>query len=335
MGSRTGLSSEVLQAAARGQIRFEDLLRFSLRHCPAAGPWLSQELRAAQRREVRPLRLPGHHLEAPLLDEVLRQARRRLGRRRGLAGLSWGVKYRGGLPGERCALIAWVEHKDRRLAASRRLPERFEVELAGRRLSFPVDVEEVPRCRHHLGGTARAGDRVRVVVGNRTGTLSALLENGQALISGHVACDAGVPVTAQLVGRDPLVLGRVAQVRRDATVDGARIDGVPPEQAGLAGPPRPLAELDASQHDVAVTALLIDGDRTTAVNALGAPAYFEEEDVLMTGLIRLASQVTEKGDSGAPVVDQAGRLIGFVLGASNGFTMVIPAGRVIDGTSGG
>jgi hypothetical protein len=51
----------------------------------------------------------------------------------------------------------------------------------------------------------------------------------------------------------------------------------------------------------------------------------------MRGLIRLSAQISDRGDSGAPALDAAGQLVGFVIGAAHGHTYLISAKKAHDG----
>ena len=58
-----------------------------------------------------------------------------------------------------------------------------------------------------------------------------------------------------------------------------------------------------------------DGVVEAAVDATDAPADFGS-DGSMDGLTRLDRRVTDPGDSGSPVVDREGNILGFVVGGA-------------------
>jgi hypothetical protein len=124
--------------------------------------------------------------------------------------------------------------------------------------------------------------------------------------------------------------GIVKKYRDDTEVDGARAGPLSPDDIARASrSPVEVRTLDSSEHDIGVRVVCVDGERSTWIDALDVPADFGAGGK-MHSLIRLAGKVTSHGDSGAAVLDEAGRLIGFVVGASNAKTMVISARRVFD-----
>lgn len=321
---------EALRALAEGRLVAEDVLRSALSGNPRFGQWLSDQVSHSLHEDPRiPRMRRRRELSDPVRSKVLAAARRRFKRRKDVVGVSWGVKYSGGLPRESDALIVWV--RDKRPPRDVRSPIKgpLQVRVGGKDIRVALDVQEVPRAEKQWGSNIRPGDRAQVQVEDRIGTLSAVLETGEVLFSGHVAQEEGSPVVAIVPGRGRVQLGPVDLCLDNTSVDGA-VAG-PMEAGDISFATRNSTEvrvLNQGEHNIGVKVLCIDGERETSIDALDVPAEFSGSPT-MSDMIRLAGKVTDDGDSGAPVTDSFGNLIGFVVGASKNKTIVIPAERVL------
>jgi hypothetical protein len=332
MNQRYGTTlREALRALFEGRLVVEDVLRAALRANPRFENWLSDEVSHSLHEDPRIPRLRRRRdLPDAVRARVLTAARRQLQRRKDVVSVSWGVKYSGGLPQESDAIIVWV--RDKRPPREVRSPIKgpLQIRVGGKKVQVALDVQEVPRAQKQWGNQIRPGDRAQVDVEQRVGTLSAILDTGEVFFSGHVAGARGKPAFAIIPGRGRIPLGPVDDYKDDAEVDGAVAGPLPPGDIPFATRnPTRLRELKPGEHNIGVKVLCIDGERATSVDALDVPAEFDGGE-MMHSMIRLAGKVTAKGDSGAPTIDYFGNLIGFVVGASKGKTIVIPAGRVLN-----
>jgi hypothetical protein len=152
-----------------------------------------------------------------------------------------------------------------------------------------------------------------------------------ALISGHVARTArGAAIQAREANGTIVELGAVIRLRDDATMDAAVVAGVPASEIGLLTlGPADVRDPATIFTGVAVTVLATEGGgpRHAFVDGMNVPADFA--GATMTGLIALAPRVTSRGDSGAAVLDDHGRVLGFVVGASATRTFAISAKEVL------
>jgi hypothetical protein len=125
-----------------------------------------------------------------------------------------------------------------------------------------------------------------------------------------------------------LDLGRVLDVV--LADDAASCGPVPPAALALAGEPADVRDTDSNDVNTTVTVEVAwdPSGRAEQVTDVDATGYFPEGS--LSGLSALASQVTTDGDSGAPVRDYAGSVIGFVVGVSGGKTMFMPGRRAIN-----
>jgi hypothetical protein len=325
------LVTETLRVMREGRLSSEEVLRRSLRANPELKHWLEGRLARSGSQD---LHIPQLKRRRAMPEEtrakVLAAARRNFLKRKDIVGVSWGVKYTGGLPREADSLVVWVRQKKPPREVRSFIEGPFQTNVGGRRLSVSLDVQEVPRGEKQWSPPVRPAYRTAVQVGARVGTLSAVFDTGDIYFSGHVAGVEGLPVIVRLPGGRSVSAGRVRACRDDGEVDGARAGPLPVEDIARATrAPVGVRTLGSSEHDIGVRVVCVDGERTTWIDALDAPADFGTGG-RMRSLIRLAGKVTSPGDSGAAVLDHAGRLLGFVVGASNEKTMVIPARRVFD-----
>jgi S1-C subfamily serine protease len=223
--------------------------------------------------------------------------------------------------GER-ALVVWVDRKQLpdELASKDRIPDVFRARIGRRTHSYQIDVQPVARgAKHGPARRLRPGKRVTVQVADERGSLSAYVEplaGGRALISGHVGIRKGNPVTALLPDGSSIDLGVVDKIQNDALVDAALILNAPVSEIdALALSAAAIRDLSAGEIGLLIRVMRPDGVVDAAVDAIDAPADFGS-DGSMDGLIRLDRRVTDPGDSGSPVVDREGNVLGFVVGGA-------------------
>lgn len=260
--------------------------------------------------------------------KALSVARRTIGARRGVRGVHYGVRRVGGELSSGVAVVFAVDRKIELTELGRRAPIPRHIDVDGTR--FRTDVVEVAKgvkCADILGSSGSAV-RARLV-----GQLSAAVvspKSARVFLSGHVAGGT----TRDVVVTTPLGhkynLGPATCHRDDSWIDSASVDGVSPELAREIGSiPRAIQRPEPSLERLPVT---VSVRRSPGI----APALIT--DVFLTvifssgpmyQLIQLHPAVTEPGDSGGPVRDLAGRLIGFVVGANSKHTFVIPAQRAL------
>jgi hypothetical protein len=142
-------------------------------------------------------------------------------------------------------------------------------------------------------------------------------------------------VVATSVGGIAVPLDTVAKVVRTATVDVAwttPASGVPATLLST----RPRQVRDPTAADVGHSAtVLVPWDvagRLVQIEDVGASAAFGlgANQVSMRGLCAVHPAITSPGDSGSPVLDDNGVLIGFVVGSSGDRTFLVPARRAIN-----
>ncbi|RKH59220.1 hypothetical protein [Corallococcus aberystwythensis] len=327
--STSRLVRDALSAVQSGRISVAELLRVSLRANPGAKHWLEDALVRTQSQDRRIPWVKRHlHLSEPARVKVLATARRKFLRRKEVVGVSWGVKYTGGLPREADSLIVWVRQKKPPREVRSLIEGPLHVQVGSRRHTVALDVQQLPQGSKQWATSILPAHFTKVRVGGTVGTLSAAFDTGDIYLSGHVAQAEGLPVTVLLPGGRVVPAGFVRRCRNDEEIDGARAGPLPANDIARATrPPVQVRVLKSSEHNIGVRVITLDGERISWINAIDVPADFGLEGT-MRSLIRLAGKVTSDGDSGACVLDDAGRLLGFVVGSSKNHTMVIRAERV-------
>ncbi|WP_426746069.1 hypothetical protein VZQ01_37550 [Myxococcus faecalis] len=329
--SSSGVVLEALGAIQSGQLSIEEVLRASLRANPGMKGWLEEKLARSKDQDRR---IPWVRRQLKLSEsgreKVLTAARRKFLRRRDVVGVSWGVKYTGGLPRQADSLIVWVRKKKPPREVRSLIEGPFQARVEGVRHTVMLDVQELPTGTKQWGTPVRPGNLTQVRVGDKLGTLSAAFDTGDIYFSGHVAKATGRQVTVLLPGGRSIPAGVVRRCRDDEEIDGARAGPLQANDIARATrSPVRVRTLKSSEHDIGVRVITVDGERRSWIDALEAPADFGV-DGRMRSLIRLAGRVTAEGDSGACVLDDAGRLIGFVVGSADKHTMVIRAEGVFN-----
>lgn len=326
---REDLVEALLAAVADGRLSVEEVIRAA---APAAAfhKAAHRMLAAAEATERQRARVRHKTHDPAVLRKAQRVLRRRLARRPDVhAGL--GRHYRGQHPQDEFGLVVHVHRKGE--VPPKHAMKPITVEHDGVTYTLRCDVKQIERAEKQA--TLRPGNRAVVGTDVEHGALSGVV-NGSggpvALISGHVARTAGGgKIRAREAGGEVIELGTVIRLRDDATMDAAVVGSVPPGEVGvLTLGPADVRDPATIFTGVAVTVLAAEGGGTRAsfVDGLNVPATFSG-GVTMTGLIALAPRVTEKGDSGAAVLDDDGRVIGFVVGASATRTFAIPAMEVL------
>lgn len=329
MRSKALLVDEALGAVERGRVSVEEVVRAALGGRAEFFDWLGRHAQATPKSRPRRWRLRrAPRCARAVMEAALAQARRRLARC-GVVAVSWGIKYEKGAPRRPGSLIAWVEEKKDPARKASRVPAWIDVTVKGRRTRFFIDVQEVPTVKRQAG-EVRPGKGLHVIVGEKLGTMSALLGNGHALLSGHVVTEGGDEVLIVLDNGSQVSLGNVDFQQVDDRIDAALVGEVPDEAATwISLDPAPVATLEHADHDILVTVRTARGLRESFVDALDVPARFSDGKT-MVGLIRLGGRITIDGDSGAPVMDGNGAIVGFVLGVADGHTVLVPARRIVD-----
>lgn len=330
-----GLVNEAVAAIADGKIAIDELVARAATDDDVRA-WL--ERRIARTTEPRRMALQRRRsYDAVTIARALAEARRRF-KDRGIESVAWGTMERGGVNHGDPGVVVLVRKKlpSAHLKRGKRIPNQIAIRVRDRPISVPVDVQAVPRGHKHVG--IRPGDLALAVGTAETGTLSAVFDgpNGvAALVSGHVG-RTGDAFRVRLGSGVTIALGTVARSRNDVTIDAARIDAVNANNLSLMSRlPTSIRELGDGDLNIVLTLHLAQGggDATASVDGTEMPASFDNSDGTrspMTGLIKLSNTVTTFGDSGAPVLDYRGRLVGFVIGSAGGHTYVIPAKRVFD-----
>ena len=326
---REDLVAALVAAIADGRLSAEQVVRAA---ASTAGfqNTARRLLAAASDTERQPPRIRHVHHD----PAVLRKARRALSRRvAGRPGVHVGLgrHYRGGQPQDEFGLVVHVPEK--RGVPAKHAIKPVTVEHEGVTYTLRCDVKQIERAEKQA--QLRPGNQAVVGSSSEHGTLSGIVHapgGPVALISGHVASTAnGGPIRAREAGGAVIDLGTVIKLRDDATMDAAVVGSVPAGEVavltlGLADVRDPATVFKG----IAVRVLATEhgGAKPSFVDDLQVPATFTG-GVTMTGLIALAPRVTDRGDSGAAVLDDQGRVLGFVVGASATRTFAIPAREVL------
>jgi hypothetical protein len=265
-----------------------------------------------------------------MVSAILTAARARFGSSAGLSHIAWGSVA------GRVGLIFLVEPGERaRIARARAARGTVSLDTKLGRVRVCTGLREVARGTQHVA-QASPGFACGVRAGPNVGSLGCLTDgNGFAIIAGHVAVAVGVAVTATAASGATVPLGVVQLVRNDQDIDSARVGPVPGASIlGLASPPAAVRDLDDSDVGLELRISAARGTFNAKVDVASEAAVFVDPMTLeqrpMNALIRLDTNVTMHGDSGAPAMDATGLLVGFVEGVADGRTYLIPARRAID-----
>lgn len=327
--------SERLVARAVEQVRsreldLAELLAAALRGNPRLRAWLARRL-VGTSGTARPPRTRAPRRDARI-EAALAAVRREVRGLPGLHSVHWGLRRTGGGVVSDAAAVVVVKQKRAldSVPTSQRIPRSLDFKHRGGRGRVGIDVQPAgPPGRFHADLRSSVG--ARVVVGRRLGTLGGFVPSGgswSAVLSGHVARAQGSAVVARDAGGTAHSLGRV--LRLQAADDAALAGPVPAEALSLATDDvyvRDPGYGDVGTH-VWVEVSWDPSGRRSELSGVGVTADFDVGS--FQGLVTLASAVTHDGDSGAPVRDYQGTIVGFVVGAVSGQTALMPARRVLD-----
>jgi len=262
-----------------------------------------------------------------------------------VVSIHWGVRRSKGRPCPEDCVVIYVTSKRSTdiVPKPNRFPRELRVRHQNRTYVVPIDLQAIAGVG--VGQSAsqvRPGANRRLWIDNVTtvhnGTLGALVRDGQqrirAVLSGHVALTTGRQVFVESRPNTTVDLGSVEQLVRDSNSD---IAWTAPIAVDPNVPTRPVSnvrDLTLADRRTAVTVLVARDFRglTSFVDDIdvSGPIRFADGVVNMTGMVALSPQVTEPGDSGAPVIDANGALVGFVVGTLGTKTVLISARRALD-----
>ena len=274
---------------------------------------------------------------------AVREARRRFGRRKGIVSIHWGSRRARGQRTAAACVVITVRRKQPKHALhdSRVLPTFIDIKTSGRTRRVRVDVQAVGWVGRLHDTRVDVGASAEVVLdasaGQPNGALGAVVSGpsgSRVVLSGHVARQAGRTVFGCPVGASRVNVGRVQKVIRTPRVDVAWTELTATDLAKLrfttAGVRDP-GPGDVNRPAWVLVARDFRGLGAT-IDGFDESAPFDDGQavVSMTGLVSLNKAITNPGDSGAPVVDEQARLIGFVVGVFGSKSYLIPARRAID-----
>jgi hypothetical protein len=260
--------------------------------------------------------------------------------------LHWGRKWVAGKPTRRTAAVVEVDRKRSpkwlRAHGEPVIPKTVQVTYRGKPRRVLLDVVERRRpARFHVNvDVAAPGANVPIGTSGETlGTLGGVvtLANGHyALTAGHVAAiAAGAALVARWTG-PPVSLGKVFRSITDGRGDAALIGPLQPSD-GLTGMETFLKDpTKADVHRRAWVLLKSGTPREFVIDGVGLTREFTGlggPSVQVGNLVALVTADgktgTKKGDSGAPVLDDDGFLIGLVVGSDSTATYVSSARRSV------
>jgi hypothetical protein len=332
--------NDVLNAIASGKLSTEDALRAAMKGRRALADRLEH---AAKGGLCRPTIYKYPTYPAAVPEIAVERVKRRFGRSRNVRSVHWGVRqWHGQRTGQRAVVVHVVRKVSRaRLRKERRrvIPAAVVVRHKHRRYEIPIDVQAVgPSATLHIA-FVRPGHHAQIRLGvNGIGALGGVVDGsgGQlfAVTAGHVAraigtrevdcadAEAGVFALGKVKcerlnqGDDVAVIGPIASVPRGATI-------------------APTFARDARDADLQQRVFVLLPRAITPIEShiegVGVSAVFGSDGQLLS-LVGLTSidRVTQGGDSGAPVLDAQGSVIGFVVGADATRTFLMPARRALD-----
>lgn len=335
-----GRFSEVLEAIASGTLSTEEAIRAALHGMQALADSVE---RAGKRPLCRPTIYKYPTYPAAVVEIAVERVRRRFGRRSNVRSIHWGVRqFRGRRIGQRAVVIHVTRKLSRsRLRRTRRgaIPATLSIRHKHRRYTVPIDIQAVGQSATLHIAFIRPGHHGQLRLGtNGIGALGGVVDGagGQlfAVTAGHVAqvigtrdvhcgdADAGVFALGKVRcnqlnrGHDIAMIGPLASVPHGATINAtfardARVGDL--HQRVFVLLPNAITPVESHIEGVGVTAVF------------GCDAGV----VSLRGLTSI-DRVTRSGDSGAPALDAAGNVVGFVVGADATRTFLIPARRALD-----
>jgi hypothetical protein len=332
---------QALSAIEHGSLSMEEALRKAVASTPREfGQWLRQTLpqRTAGRRRVQVWRVRDY--PEAIAAAAVKAVRQKVGKRRTVISVHWGIRRERGRPcAENCVVIHCAyKAPTSALRKRQRFPSSVRVKVRGRTHIVPVDVQGVgwsglPQAIASAQPAANRRVWMDAVAGEPVGTLGALVRDStgatRAVLSGHVALKKGRGVFVETTPNQGVAIGKVDAVVRDADSDVAWTTAIANASDVLTRAPASIRNPTNADLRTAVT-VLVSTDfrgRTSFLDDLGvqAPISFSDGVIEMRGLAALSPQVTVPGDSGAPVLDHNGTLIGLVVGAIGNKTLIVPA----------
>jgi hypothetical protein len=334
------LIAQLLAALEAGQVSVEEALSAAVTGPPHIGRLL---VGAKGRHRSRPTFRRPKYIPNVVVDRAVASVRRRLSRLKGVTSVHWGVKEVHGRPVTDCAVIV---HVDRKLSCAalrargrKAVPRTVVVGSGRRRYRVPVDVQAARGPAHLHAGFVQPGDHGAI---RRNGTpIGALgaIANGAAgafaITAGHVAGLLGPGSIADCLDDEAgaFPIGSVRLNRFTEGIDIAAIGPVAAVPKGATLDPtfaRDVTNADARRR----VTLMLPGTFTPVeshIAGVDATRGFQTPVgiITMSGLTTIG-RVTQEGDSGAPALDDAGAVIGFVIGSDASHTYLLPARRALD-----
>jgi hypothetical protein len=334
--------TRVLKLVETGSLAVDEVLRAALRQGEDFHEWLARQEKATARRPASGLHLRRYKtVPVNVARAAVRRVRKLYQNRPDVISVHWGLRRRNTRPtNERCVVV-YVKRKIRReaLPPGAVLPEFLELTVRGRRYRIKIDIQAAgaPGLLHT---TVSPGNQAEVSVTGSPlfGTLGGLLQlpgGLHAILSGHVARQQGVSVTATALDGTVVDLGTVRDLVLDPRGDGALAGPVAATGADLlVSLPAEVRDPDESDvgFQVFVQVLRDFEPHASWIEDVGLTSdmTFPGGTVTLENLVAIAPQVTVPGDSGAPVLDHQRQLLGFVVGARNNKTYFVTARRVLD-----
>jgi hypothetical protein len=328
---------EILEAIEHGTVPAGTAIRAALRGERHLARWVAASRQRWERSAERRATVRGTPAYPPdLVAAALAAARRRDGDKEGVVSVHWGLARREGRSTAEPAVIVVVRRKVAKPARTDRVKPTLTVRHRGKSRTIRVDVQAISTAGALHG--ARPGDHAAADVEGFAGAVGAVTERDGELyvvLAGHVARRVGLAPTARAPSGATISLGRVDRVHMDDRDDVASCGPITRSDADrIALPEVEVRDLGTDDLNTAIWIQTARdfSPRKAFLTDLDVTVPFEYEDGTrnVSGLLGTSHQVTEPGDSGAPVTDFQDRLVGFVIGAYDGRTYLIPARRALD-----
>ncbi len=251
----------------------------------------------------------------------------------GVRSVHWGIRERHGQLQGRPSIVVVVKQKKlaNRVPESELLPSFFLLQVGDRCRKIYVDVQSA-RGLGRLHGGGRIANYVKLQA-KRSGLVAAVVSrNGEphALTAGHLA-PVGTPATAKSIVGTTYDIGEAHASVFGLSGDAASIGPIPLEAVEYLALGRrqfrnPVVG-DVGRYffiRLPREALPIK----VLVSSVGVRVPFRTggASVEVDGLCGV-SRITKRGDSGAPVTDRDGVVVGIVVGAWKNESFIMPAGR--------
>ena len=334
------LLNSVVKALEAGHISAEEAVRAAL--C-GRGELLALLDRSARRGCRRPTVRSIKQVPDAVANAAIRRIVKRLGRSHNVLCVHWGVARRHGRRTSDAGVIVRVRNKMSpaalRAGGRRQAPAHVIIRRRHRRYRIRVDVQAERSLATLHADFARPADHGVIRRDKQAiGALGAIVTgpNGQfAVTAGHVAGLVPVGGVADCVDDEsgPFALGPVHVNRFNNGVDIAAIGPV------NSVPPAALLDntlvrdptISDTHHRVRVILPDLPTPIESHIDDVNRTRGFSTPigTIKMSGLTAI-TRVTVPGDSGAPVLDDDDQLVGFVIGADDVNTFLLPARRALD-----